>query len=129
MKLVQYVFLLMIAGGCTLVSAEDITLKQQIKEILDAPKEQRVKLMNNFKQQLAQMDFFQRSDAIALLQQAQHNTLTQTQQIIEARKQENAQEMQVQSYTHLTQYQSFLQRAAQDAQRKLPIPTDPISFP
>jgi len=109
--------------------ADDNTIEEEIKEIQHAPKEKRIALMNELKIQMAQMSFYERSHVIDILkksQQDQRGAAIQTQQVIEARKQEQAQDVQAQTYAHLTQYQSYLQAASKEVHRRL---IDPIVNP
>ncbi len=68
---------IMLLGSLTLGMAEDtteVTVDEQITEILEAPAQQRVQLMNQFKIRLAAMNEEDREEAIAQLR-----TQTQTQ--------------------------------------------------
>ena len=122
MKLLNFFLFLMFVGVFTSVSADDRAFEKQIKEMQDAPKEKRVVLMNELKIEMAQMSFFERSHVVDLLKKSRDTKLQrvmQTQQMIETRKQEQAQEIQAQTYAHLTQYQSYLQAVSQEVQTKL----------
>lgn len=59
---------LVLLGTLTLGLAVDATIDAQIAEIQSAPAQERVQLMNEFKQQLATMNQEQRQEAIAAMQ-------------------------------------------------------------
>jgi len=121
MKLFNFFLFLMFIGSFMSLSASDITLKQQIQEIQNAPKEKRVTLMNELKMQMAKMSLFERNHVVDLLKKSQDTyaqTTMQTQQIINTRIQEQAQEVQAQTYAHLTEYQSYLQAVSSELQTR-----------
>ena len=129
MKLLNFFLFFIFLGFFTSLLADDNTIEEEIKEIQHAPKEKRIALMNELKIQMAQMSFYERSHVIDILkksQQDQRGAAIQTQQVIEARKQEQAQDVQAQTYAHLTQYQSYLQAASKEVHRRL---IDPIVNP
>ncbi len=123
-------FLMLMGVSCTATAfGSDISIDKQIQAIQNAPQEQRYELMNALKKEMAEMNLIERSHIADLLEEkrnSQINTTLQTQQMIEARKQELAQEMQSQTASRLSEYQSFLQRVAQEVNTRL---IDPIVNP
>ena len=127
-QLIPLLFLMLMGISCAAFGSE-VSIDKQIQAIQNAPQEQRFELMNALKKEMAEMSLIERSHIADFLEQKRnlqiHNTL-QTQQMIEARKQELAQEMQSQTATRLSEYQSFLQRVTQEVNTRL---VDPIVNP
>jgi len=69
MKATKLTLTLALMGAFTLGLADATNIDTQIEAIQNAPKEKRVELMNKFKQQLANMNQEERSDAIAKMQE------------------------------------------------------------
>lgn len=93
---------LALLGGLTLSFAEDaLTVDEQITEIQNAPQQERVQLMNQFKLRVANMNQEQREEAI---QQLQQRMRTQTRQGIDAEK-----EMQMQQSQEMLKMQNMNQ--------------------
>lgn len=76
--------ILALVGTLTLGLAVDATIDAQIEKIQNAPAQEKVKLMNEFKQQLMTMNQEQRQEAVAAMQAemqaAREMTKTQTQE-------------------------------------------------
>ena len=90
MKLTNKVIALAIVGSLTAVFA-DVTVDQQIQEIKNAPAQERVKLMNQFKVRLRTMNEADREKAIAQLK-----TQTMQKEGTQTTQQEGTQTMQQQ---------------------------------
>lgn len=88
MKLSKSIFSILLLGSLTL-SFSDMSIDAQIQEIKNAPAQERVKLMNQLKTQLADMNAEQRSEAISQLR-----TQTRTQDRIQSIQADNMQQMQ-----------------------------------
>lgn len=133
MKQVTPLLFLMLMGAFCTAFGSEIRIEKQIQAIQNAPQEQRYELMNALKKEMAEMTLIERSHIADILEQkrnSQINNTLQTQQMIEARKQELAQEMQSQTASRLSEYQSFLQRVAQEVHTRLidPIVNPPLPF-
>ncbi len=124
MRYLFFIPFLMLSAVVIPLSANQKGFQQQIDAVLSAPKEQRVVLMNNLKQKIAKMNFIARSKAIMVLKNRMGSQMQQ-EQMIEARKQQHAQELEAQMYANLSEYQSFFQRLRQQVQNDLSIPTIP----
>ena len=65
--------ILALVGTLTLGLAADATIDAQIEKIQNAPAQERVELMNQFKKQLMTMNQEQREEAISKMQTKMHN--------------------------------------------------------
>ena len=88
-------------GALTLGFADDISVDAEIEAIQSAPAQERVRLMNEFKEKLSLMNQEDRGEAISKLQA---KTQTQTQ--------ERVQEMQMNNVRDMSQAQSMSQQQA-----------------
>jgi len=133
MKQVTPLLLLMLMGVSCAAFGSDISFDKQILAIQNAPQEKRFELMNALKEKMAGMNLVERSyvsDSLEENRARQTGCSMQTRQMIEVRKQELAQEMQSQTALRLSEYQSFLQRVAQEVNTRLinPIVNPPLPF-
>ena len=137
MKFAKITLSVALLGALTLGMAEDtastettVSIDAQIEAIQAAPAQERVQLMNQFKQRLATMNEEQRTEAIAQLQekmqtrtrtqtraddaatQTEDATQAMTQTRTQARTQEMAQEKQMQANEQMTQMQNMNQMRA-----------------
>ena len=78
---------LVLLGTLTLGLAVDATIDAQIEAIQNAPAQERVRLMNQFKQQLATMNKEQRQEAVAKMQAEMQAAGEMTQAKVQERKQ------------------------------------------
>ena len=78
---------LVLLGTLTLGLAADATIDAQIEKIQNAPAQERVQLMNQFKKQLATMNQEQREEAIAKMQTEMQAAGEMTQAQVQERKQ------------------------------------------
>ena len=105
---------LALLGSLTLTLA-DTSIDAQITEIQNAPAQERVELMNQFKQQLATMNTEDRSAAISAMQikmQARQGENQAQGDMTRTRMQENAGEMQMEQNGQMTQMQNMNQHQA-----------------
>jgi len=128
-QFIPLLFLILMGTACAAFSSE-LTIAKEIQAIQDAPQEERFRLMNALKKEMAEMSFMQRRYTSDLLEEKrniqQADTSLQTQQMVEARKQELAQEMQAQTASRLSEYQSFVQRVSQELNTRI---VDPVVNP
>jgi len=126
MKLTNIALSLALIGTMSLGMADDATtttttsVDAQIAAIQAAPAQERVQLMNQFKQRLMNMNETQRSEAIAQLQTAMQTaqdgattataTAAQTRTQARTRTQTQAQEQQMQANEQMTQMQNMNQQ-------------------
>jgi hypothetical protein len=127
-------FLLTVLGALSLGMAEDITttstiqnIDTQIEEIQNAPSDERVELMNQFKQRLMNMNEQERSEAIAQMQAKMQEHMSNGMQKEEATMnngmthaqdatahgemmQEHVKDMQMQEHEGMSQYQNMNQQ-------------------
>ncbi len=78
---------LLLAGTLTMALAADATIDAQIEKIQNAPAQERVQLMNEFKQQLMTMNQEQRQEAVAKMQEKMQATGEMTKTQAQERKQ------------------------------------------
>lgn len=88
MKLYKSIFSILLLGTLTFSFADE-SIDAQIQEIKNAPPQERVKLMNKLKTQLANMNAEQRSEAISKLR-----TQSRTQNRVQSTHSDNMQQMQ-----------------------------------
>jgi len=127
-QVIPFLFLMVVGFSCAAFGSE-VSIDKQIQAMQSAPQEHRYELMNVLKKEMAEMSLVERSHITDLLEknrEMQIQDRVQTQQMIEARKQELAQEMQSQTAMRLSEYQSFLQRVSQEVNTRL---IDPIVNP
>ena len=79
--------ILALVGTLTLGLAADATIDAQIERIQNAPAQERVKLVNEFKQQLMTMNKEQRQEAVATMQAKMQATGEMTKTQAQERKQ------------------------------------------
>lgn len=159
MKFVKITLSVALLGLLSIASAEDtttgsadpqndastntnISIDTQIKEIQSASKQERVQLMNAFKQRLMQMNQEDRTAAMQELQTKMHaqadrghefGTETsemakemmsdkeqRTAKMAQTREQEHVQEMQMQTNEHMNQIQNMTQKQAGDQHMEMP---------
>ena len=105
---------LALLGSLTLTLA-DASIDTQITEIQNAPAQERVELMNQFKQQLASMNAEDRSAAISAMQtkmQARQGDTQAQGDMTRARMQEHAGDMQMEQNGQMSQMQNMNQHQA-----------------
>jgi len=146
MKITNIALSLALIGTLSLGMAEETTVNvdAQIAEIQAAPAQERVKLMNEFKQQLANMNEADRAAAIEQLQTRMHTRMqsataqgttdaTQTRTRMQTRTQEHAQEMQMQVTEQMNQMQHMNQNQAghqfANMPGNTPMPSMPMNSP
>lgn len=108
MKARNILLSLVVMGSLNLGFAEDtvspeMNVDAQIENIQSAPAEERVKLMNEFKQKLMQMNADERNEAIATLQ-------TKMQDAPQVNMQERTQMMQANNNEEMTRMQNMNQQ-------------------
>ncbi|WP_304545720.1 hypothetical protein [Sulfurimonas microaerophilic] len=119
---------LALLGGLTLSFAEDVvvddttTIDEQITEIQTAPEQERVRLMNQFKLRIANMNQEQREEALSQLQQRMRtNSEEQT---------DAQQEMQMQQAQEMLKIQNMNQnRIGNQYRQQMPDNMTPTSNP
>jgi hypothetical protein len=94
-------------GVLTVGFADDVSIDSEIAAIQSAPAQERVQLMNQFKQKLSLMNQADRSEAISRLQ-VKTQTRTQTQ----AQTRERVQEMRMNNERSMTQMNNANQQEA-----------------
>jgi len=96
-------------GMLTLGLADDVSVDAEIKAIKNAPVQERVRLMNQFKQKLSLLNQEERSKAISKLQV---KTKTQTQTRTQTQLQERTQKMQMNNERGMSQMNNMNQQQA-----------------
>lgn len=94
-------------GILTFSVADDISIDAEIEAIKNAPLQERVRLMNQFKQKLSQLNQEERSEAIEKLQ-----IKTQTQTQTRTELQERTQKMQMNNEREISQMNNMNQQQA-----------------
>jgi len=118
MKLVTITLSVALLGLLSIASAEDTTtvdVDTQIEAIQSAPAQERVQLMNQFKQRLMQMNEEDRMAAIQEMQskmQAHADDAQEFGDMTRTRAQEHAQEMQMQTNEQMSHMQNMQQQQA-----------------
>ncbi|QOP42449.1 DUF4175 domain-containing protein [Sulfurimonas sediminis] len=145
MKLVKITLSVALLGLLSIASAEDVVITDttvstapteetvstdttvdidaQIEAIQSAPEQERVELMNEFKQRLMQMNQEERMAAIQEMQskmQAEAGTMNESgtrtaemsRNMMQTRDQEHVQEMQLQTNENMNQVQNMIQQQA-----------------
>jgi len=124
MKFINMALLLVMLGTISFAMADDvvptsadtISVDAQIAAIQEAPAEERVRLMNQFKERLANMNAQDRMEAIEQLQTQMHaqghETVTQNGTELHTQMQEHTQEMQLQATQDMTKMQNMNQHQA-----------------
>ena len=102
--------ILALVGSLTLGLAADATIDAQIEKIQNAPAQERVKLMNEFKQQLASMNQEQRQEAISAMQAKMQATGEMTKEQAQERKREHVREAQVDATGEMNRHQNMNQK-------------------
>jgi len=128
MKLTKIMLSLALIGIFSLVIAEDTTATEtvvsvddEIAAIQEAPAQERVRLMNQFKQRLMSMNKAERSEAIAQMQAAIQTTAVVTETMA------HTTEMQMQTNTGLLQMQNMNQQQVASQIMSMPSNT-PVSI-
>jgi len=116
MKFVKITLSVALLGLLSIASAEDTTILDttttvdaQIEAIQTAPAQERVRLMNQFKLRLMEMNELERSEAIEKLQT---RSQTQTMEQTRTRTREHTQEMQMQTNEEAIRTQTMTQQRA-----------------
>lgn len=118
MKLVTITLSVALLGLLSIASAEDTTtvdVDTQIEAIQSAPAQERVQLMNQFKQRLMQMNEEDRMAAIQEMQskmQAHADDAQEFGDMTRTRAQERTQEMQMQTNEQMSHMQNMQQQQA-----------------
>ena len=102
---------LMLLGTLTLGMADDLTIDKQITAIQEAPAQERVQLMNQFKVRLATMNETEREAAITQLR-TQTQTRSMTQERSRVNEMQETQQMQVMNQNQIRHQQRTGAQAA-----------------
>jgi len=101
---------LVLLGTLTLGLAADATIDAQIEKIQNAPAQERVQLMNQFKKQLATMNQEQREEAIIKMQAEMQAAGEMTQAQVQERKRERVREVQTDATGEMNRHQHMHQK-------------------
>lgn len=101
--------ILALVGTLTLGLAADATIDAQIEKIQNAPAQERVQLMNEFKQQLATMNKEQRQEAVAKMQAEMQAAGEMTKTQAQERKREHVAAAQAEATQEMNRHQNMQQ--------------------
>ncbi len=102
--------ILALVGTLTLGLAADATIDAQIEEIQNAPAQERVRLMNQFKKQLSAMNKEERGEAIAKMQSKMQESGEMTQARVQERKRARIREAQEDASGEMNRHQNMNQK-------------------